>query len=261
MIKKFVREILSLPNPFHRSYLDECHQDAFEKLVTAGSCAAPLELTTEVTERLVRSIDSCHNYKETDQLYRVYERPLDIDEMILDIALSEENLCLVDRYFKRTCVLADIDVRVVRPARPFDIRGVREGRSSSSWHRDIRGRQLKIMYYLTDVHEGETSFEYIPYTHGDRTYNYNESRMSHHVCEWNTVQSSCWVSPRGSGMIFDTNLIHRLRRSPLGKPRYSVTFYYTPGQSVMPYSLANAKALSRFSALPKSRLKGLSLGN
>lgn len=259
MRKRLLAEVLSLPNPFHRSNLGKERQDVSQQLVTIGSCAAPLELSKEQAEKLVASIDDCPDYKETDQQYRVYERPLDIDEMILDIALAEENLCVVDHYFKRTSILADIDVRVVRPAPPEDIRGLSEGLSSSAWHRDIRGRQIKIMYYLTDVRPGETCFEYIPSTHWKRTYDYNESRIPCIAPEHGKARPRYWASPKGQGMIFDTNLIHRLRRSTIGTPRYSVTFYYTPGQSIMPYEMARTSAFDKIGTASRYRLKGLNL--
>ena len=46
---------------------------------------------------------------------------------------------------------SDVDIRRVLPANYRDIHS--KGKSNSDWHKDIRGKQIKIMIYLTDFNE------------------------------------------------------------------------------------------------------------
>src|SRR2546430_909155 len=107
------------------------------------------------------------------------------------------------------------------------------GYTSSHWHRDVRGRQVKIMIYLTDVTETDSNFTFLPGTHAGhhiRPRRFETSRFSDAWVEASGIAPVECYGLAGTTMVFDTNPIHRLRRKPGGTVRDSVTFYYTPGQ-------------------------------
>lgn len=169
------------------------------------------------------------------------QNPLRIHPILVRLA-SDEFLCgVVERYLCRKVFLADVDVRRVPPMdmQELDTRAGTKtvGTTSSHWHRDIRGRQVKVMFYLSDVGEADSNFAFIPGTHSGhhvRPMHIEESRFTD---EWVTSTglkpTECY-GPAGTAMVFDTNLIHRLRRKATGVIRDSVTFYYTPGQELRP---------------------------
>ena len=107
--------------------------------------------------------------------------------------------------------------------------------SSSNWHRDARGRQLKMMIYLTDVTEEDSNFSLLPTTHHGnyaRKSTYQESRFSDAEVKDMSISPQEWLGNAGDAQLFDTNLIHRLRRKLNSAVRDTVTFYYTPGQAM-----------------------------
>jgi len=109
------------------------------------------------------------------------------------------------------------------------------GYSSSSWHRDTRGRQLKMMVYLSDVGEKDSCFSFLPKTHSGnypRKNTYMESRFSDDSVEKMGIERIDWLGKAGEAYLFDTNLIHRLCRKPEAKLRDSFTCYFTPGQEL-----------------------------
>ena len=163
--------------------------------------------------------------------------PLRLHSEIVSLA-TDRFLCgIVERYFRRRIVLADVDLRRVPPMTMAEVNeraATKEiGYTSSHWHRDFRGRQVKIMIYLTDVAEMDSNFAFLPGTHVGhqvRPRRFETSRVSDAWVE------TCGIAPvecygrAGTTMVFDTNPVHRLRRKPGGMVRDSVTFYYTPGQ-------------------------------
>jgi ectoine hydroxylase-related dioxygenase (phytanoyl-CoA dioxygenase family) len=107
------------------------------------------------------------------------------------------------------------------------------GYTSSHWHRDIRGRQVKVMLYLTDVTERDSNFAFLLGTHKNsyvRPRRIEESRFNEEWVISSGIKPVECYGQAGTAMIFDTNLIHRLRRKPGSAVRDSITFYYTPSQ-------------------------------
>jgi len=157
-------------------------------------------------------------------LYHLIPDPLLIKEFY-----NLSNLPIViqtaEQYFKRKVYLADVDSRRISPVSVQQVES--KGLSSSNWHRDTRGRQVKMMIYLTDVGEEDSNFSFYPKSHNAVTYTYENSRLDDGFTK---ILPSEWFGNAGEAMMFDTNIIHRLRRKPLGRVRDSVTFYYTPGQ-------------------------------
>ncbi len=163
--------------------------------------------------------------------------PLRAHPELLALA-TDRFLCgVVERYLRRRIVLADVDVRRVPPMNmeELDRRAgtTAVGYTSSHWHRDVRGRQVKIMFYLTDVTERDSNFVFLPGTHKGhhvRPRRIEDSRFSDEwVRQCGVAPVECY-GPSGTAMVFDTNFVHRLRRKPTSTVRDSVTFYYTVGQ-------------------------------
>lgn len=163
--------------------------------------------------------------------------PLLLQPEILALA-TDRFLCgVVERYLRRRVVLADIDMRRVPPVdmTEIDRRGgpKRLGYTSSHWHRDIRGRQVKIMFYLTDVTQSDSNFAFLPGTHKGYQTRPRPGDARRVGDAWvdgcGLTPVECY-GPAGTAMVFDTNFVHRLRRKPGATVRDSVTFYYTPGQ-------------------------------
>lgn len=165
--------------------------------------------------------------------------PLRLHPLMIKLA-TDGFLCgIIERYLQRRIFLADVDVRRVPPMDMSEVdrrAGTKTvGTTSSHWHRDIRGRQVKVMLYLTDVGENDSNFAFVPGTHAGHYVRPQHVEESRFTDEW--IKSSgmtpieCY-GPAGLAMVFDTNLIHRLRRKSTGVVRDSVTFYYTPGQEL-----------------------------
>lgn len=150
--------------------------------------------------------------------YWVIQNPLVLDPSLLKSALSTMCLGIAERYFRRMPFLADVDMRRIPPA---DMESIElSGYSSSNWHRDTRGRQLKMMIYLTDVGENDSNFSFLPGTHISafrRKLKYAASRFSDAEVAGMQIAPMEWYGKAGSVMLFDTNLIHRLRRKPKSK--------------------------------------------
>lgn len=145
--------------------------------------------------------------------YWVLENPLMLDPDLMRIALDSRCLAIAERYFGRMPYLADIDMRRIPPT---DMNAVQEnGYSSSNWHRDTRGRQLKMMIYLTDVGINDSNFSFIPGSHTSafrRKLDFLETRFTDDEVTKKYKKTTEWYAKAGSVMLFDTNLIHRLRR-------------------------------------------------
>ena len=52
------------------------------------------------------------------------------------------------------------------------------GLSNSDWHKDVRGKQLKLMIYLTNVTSKDSYFSFFPKTHSKKTFDFKLSRFS-----------------------------------------------------------------------------------
>jgi hypothetical protein len=88
------------------------------------------------------------------------------------------------------------------------------------------------MAYLSDVGDDDTRFAFVPFTHKNASLHptIDETRFTDEEVAEKYPAPVEWLAPAGSAKLFDTNLVHRLVRKPTGTVRYSVTFYYTPGQ-------------------------------
>lgn len=172
-------------------------------------------------------------------LYTKLLNPLLLHPRLLSLATHPLAGALAERYFRRRAYLADVDLRRIPPADMAQLAALNKeglaGYSSSNWHRDIRGRQVKMMVYLTHVGPGDTNFAFLPGTHSGKHYRSRplaESRVSDEIVERMGITPHEWCGEAGTAMLFDTNLIHRLRRRAGARMRDSVTFYYTPGQTL-----------------------------
>ena len=106
---------------------------------------------------------------------------------------------------------------------------IRDGQTNVSWHYDNRGRQMKVMYYLTDVGPDGQNFAYCAGTHrGLKSNEHRHSRFSDDWVEHNVRDVREIYAPAGSAVVFDTRGIHRLRRKPT-TVRDAITFYYHAG--------------------------------
>ena len=186
-------------------------------------------------------LDSKVKFSEASN-YHVIIDPLNLHARVLQLATDPAVCSLAERYFRNKVCLADIDARVIPPTRLADVeqeltaRGLKTNYSSSHWHRDARGRQLKLMIYLSDVGEEDSCFAYLPDTHKGVSLRpkYEETRFTEDGVVGMRLRPQEWLGKAGSAKLFDTNIIHRLRRRATGTVRYSITFYYTPGQQLKP---------------------------
>tara|TARA_B100000963_G_scaffold187057_1_gene162758 strand:+ start:46167 stop:46979 length:813 start_codon:yes stop_codon:yes gene_type:complete len=133
---------------------------------------------------------------------------------------------LISDYFKKEFFLSDFDIRRVEPADHNEISKM--GQSNSDWHKDIRGKQLKLMIYITDVNEYDNHFSIIPQSQFKRVYDFNSSRFLDENI--NTKNQIKILGKKGTGILFDTNVIHRLNRLKSSKVRDTITLNFTPGQ-------------------------------
>jgi hypothetical protein len=161
-------------------------------------------------------------------------QPLSICPEFAAAAIDTDLLNLAGGYFRRKPFLSESDYRRVLPMdleeRERADPKFSKGYTSSHWHYDIRGRQIKVMIYLTDVAAEDQNFSYCPGTHrGFKSSLYEKSRFSDADFESLRVKSFECLAPAGTAIMFDTNGIHRLRRRNT-RMRDSVTFNYHPGK-------------------------------
>lgn len=165
--------------------------------------------------------------------YFHFTKALLIHPAFTKIATNPYILDLVEGYFNRKCYLADVDARRIYA---HDVNEIEKsiGYSSSNWHKDSRGRQLKLMIYLTDVNSNDSNFSFIPGTHIPflpRSKN-KASRFSDADVSQLENEPIEWLDKAGFAYLFDTNIIHRLRRKKTASVRDSFTYYFTPGQEL-----------------------------
>jgi len=169
-----------------------------------------------------------------DHKYYVCLQPLALCPEFSDAAIDSDLLKLAGAYFKRTPFLSEADFRRVLPldmdAHERQNETFGKGYSSSHWHHDVHGRELKMMIYLTDVGPGDQNFVYLLGSHkGFRSARYEASRFSDTQVENMEHKRMECYAPAGTAIVFDTNGIHRLRRFNT-RVRDSVTFNYHPGR-------------------------------
>lgn len=196
--------------------------------------------------------------------YYVCLQPLAICAEFAEAAIDPDLLNLVSGYFRRRPFLSESDFRRVMPLdmEQYERQNARfaKGYSSSHWHHDLHGREVKVMVYLTDVGPDDQNFSYCLRSHpGFRSVKYEKSRFSDKELAARKLEGLECLAPAGTAIVFDTNGIHRLRRRNT-RVRDSVTFNYRPGrlcqlvpQMVHPEALARRREeFNRLAALASS---------
>lgn len=182
------------------------------------------EIRDEITARIGTGKA---RFTETSN-YHVVQSPLTLHRAIEKL-LEGPIPRIAEAFFRRQLFLSDVDCRRVYPCTAEEIHAM--GPSSSNWHKDIRGRQIKMMVYLTDVGPQDSTFAFVPGSQNHRTFIYSESRFSD--TEIKAIGTPIdWTDPEGTGMLFDTNIVHRLTRRATAAVRDTLTLYFTPGQSL-----------------------------
>ena len=232
--------ILTMPNFFYQSKLTYNNLEKLEILKKDGY----LNLGKLISEKSVKKAKELITKKEKNNEADFLEKQsiwkiskLDDFEFIFNEIFSENLINLISDYFKRKIYLSDVDIRRVLPVDYEEI--VKLGKSNSDWHKDIRGKQIKIMIYLTDVNENDSFFSFIPGTHKKKIYDFDQSRFKDKDIRLN--YETRWIGKAGEMMMFDTNIIHRLNRRQGAKIRDTITLYFTPGQALRKIFLDNDK--------------------
>lgn len=166
--------------------------------------------------------------------YYACVQPLVICREFAEAAIDHDLLNLASGYFRRKPFLSESDFRRVLPLdmEEHERKDPKFGKgySSSHWHYDLRGRQIKVQIYLTDVGPEDQNFSYCLGSHkGFKSIKYEKSRFSEARFEALGIQSLECLGSAGTAIVFDTNGIHRLRRRNT-RTRDSLTFYYHPGR-------------------------------
>ena len=226
-------EIISSPNLFFKpTVIDEKEKKKFNLLKKNQF----LLLKNQLNENLILKANSLISKKIEDKNSIFIEKQrvwkisfIDDFEFLLNELVSQKLIDQICNYFQRKKIfIADIDIRRVLPVNNIDIPNL--GMTNNAWHKDIRGRQLKLMVYLSDVGKEDNYFSFIPNTSNSRTYNFKKSRFKDD--EINTNNEFCFTGNKGDAMLFNTNLTHRLNRKQNARIRDSITIYFTPGQYV-----------------------------
>lgn len=200
------------------------------------------------------------------QKYYASVQPLTLCPEFAEAAIDPDLLNLAASYFRRTPFLTEADFRRVLPLDMAEHERQNEkfgkGHSSSHWHYDTHGRELKVMIYLTDVGPEDQNFVFLLGSHrGFRSAKYEKSRLNDQQVEaMGHEMLECFASA-GTAVVFDSNGIHRLRRRNTTRNRDSVTFNYHPGRlchhvalAIHPDSLARRRAeFERFAKLAGSQ--------
>ena len=63
----------------------------------------------------------------------------------IEKAISDDVLSIIQNYFKKKIFISDFDIRRVLPTSYEEV--LKFGSSNSDWHKDTRGRQIKMMIY------------------------------------------------------------------------------------------------------------------
>jgi ectoine hydroxylase-related dioxygenase (phytanoyl-CoA dioxygenase family) len=243
-IRNEVHNFLTGPSIFHNSkIINSSAKKAADEIKLKGYYSFGKVLSNEQISIIRKAIDESikkglSEYNESN-LYYLISNPLLIKE-IRDIACKNDFIEIAKSYFKNSVFLADVDSRRIPPVSMIDVE--KNGLSSSNWHRDARGRQVKVMIYLTDVTESDSNFSFYPGTHNVISESFSENRFKDNEIEGEPIE---WYGKAGEAMIFDTNLIHRLRRKVNGDLRDSVTFYITPGLYLRKFEI-NEIGLDKF---------------
>lgn len=135
---------------------------------------------------------------------------------------------------------------------------VERAAASNQWHLDMEDRRvIKLVVYLTDVEDGDGSFQYLPREQSVELRralgpNYRvgpDQQMSKFVpdSEWRTAKG-----PAGTVLISDTAVLYHKGRRPEKKDRVTLFYDYTSRQPLHPFYCK--------SAMPRSVLEELTKG-
>lgn len=240
----------TLPQPDARA-ADQPIERILKNLRTTALASFPGFISEHTLGEIRKSIADVYSGKrkdivlnaQKDVAYDVIANPLMLNPELLKIATDPFLVSIIENYFQCDVYLADVDMRRVYPISMEDFEKKseknRSGYSSSHWHYDTRGRQIKIMIYLSDVDESSQNFAYCPGTHlphpaisRSRT-DFSASRYSDDWVKTHKIESIECYGKSGTLMLFDTNCVHRLRRKN-SSIRDTFTCYYTPGQELRP---------------------------
>tara|TARA_B100000029_G_scaffold496836_1_gene563659 strand:- start:3322 stop:4155 length:834 start_codon:yes stop_codon:yes gene_type:complete len=223
-------KLASLPNPLRaKKFIDEYDKKNFDNLKSEGFLNLGLVIDKKECISIGDEINLCikkneANYLEKQKIWKIDS--LDNYIELIKKILTSKIQRLITNYFQRNFFLADFDLRRVLSASHSEISEM--GLSNSDWHKDVRGNQLKLMIYLTDVTSKDSYFSFFPKTHNKKTFNFKQSRFSED--QVNNLEEEKIIGEAGTAVLFDTNLIHRLNRNPNSKSRDTITLNFTPGQ-------------------------------
>lgn len=173
-------------------------------------------------------------FRENGQFYACLQ-PLAMSSDIAEAAIDHDLINLSSAYFRKYPFMSEADFRRVLPIDMAEHEKKNEkfgkGHSSSHWHYDMRGRQIKVMTYLTDVTEKDQNFAFCKGSHtGFKSHDYTKSRFSDGAIDAKRYEIMECYAKAGTAIVFDTNGLHRLRRRKAERNRDSVTFNYHPGK-------------------------------
>jgi hypothetical protein len=163
---------------------------------------------------------------------------------------GERVLDLVERYLEVPPAYHGVYLR-------RDVAGAQSS-ASNMWHLDMEDRKVvKVLVYLTDVQDGDGSFQYLPMAQSmdlrrflGRTYRLGadeEMRRLVPDSEWRVAGG-----PAGTVVISDTGILMHKGRRPQLRDRVTLFYDYTSRRPVHPFYCK--------SALPREHLEALTQG-
>ncbi len=164
--------------------------------------------------------------------------------------VSDRVLDLLEHYFEVPVAYHGVYLR-------RDMAGEQSG-ASNRWHLDMEDRKvIKIVVYLTDVTDGDGSFQYVPLKQSIElrrslgiTYRLgSDAEMAKLVPDdqWRTAKGSA-----GTVLISDTAVLFHKGRRPRQRDRVTLFYDYTSSRPTHPFYCK--------SALPRTHLEPLSAG-
>lgn len=242
--------------PFTPRNLDALHANWLKELQLKGAVMIPNFLSDNQCNTIKASMDAAiHEFQgvkeevtKAEMSKFGWERPggysvwKDIHESDFRIFHAEKLNDEIEKFYSNQHLLdigseylkADLHVKFTMCGR-LEFKPENLG-SGGGWHRDMKFRRgFKAMVYLTDVDENDGPFQFLP---GSASSNYHIS----HVLEKEQYQFthqevlrflkedeskivSC-VAPKGTLLIFETNMIHRGKPIAEGRSRYAMTNYH-----------------------------------
>lgn len=241
---------------FKPKQLDSQQQAWLEELRVKGAVMIPNFLSDSECDNIKDSISvSIQEFKnnqthldEKEQSKFGYDMPSgfsvwkDVHESDFRIIKSEKQNPLIARFNQDTrlsdlgtnYLKADLHVKFTMCNR-LEYRPKNLG-SGGGWHRDMMyKRGFKAMVYLTDVDEKSGPFQFIPGSSASNFHLANVLKVDQYQFSHEEVLGiiggdeqkifSC-IAPKGTLLIFETNMIHRGKPISEGHSRFAMTNYY-----------------------------------